>query len=121
MRMPQPPTGSHSPRPRRDESPPAPDWLALAAGPPDEEHPLAPMLEPLSHLAWDTLGAGEFPYADGIARWDEDAFLAAMEAEDETAALARVRGAIAEHISYAQLRPAFGASALSHYADFGHS
>jgi hypothetical protein len=44
-----------------------------------------------------------------------------MEAEDETAAIARMRGAIAEHIPYAQLRQAFGASALSHYADFGHS
>jgi nitrite reductase/ring-hydroxylating ferredoxin subunit len=99
----------------------AADWLALAERAPDEEHRLAAMLEPLSHLAWDTLGAGEFAYADGIARWDEEAFLAAMEAEDETAALARVRGAIAEHVPYAQLRPTFGASALSHYADFGHS
>ena len=99
----------------------AADWLALAERAPDEETRLAALLEPLSHLAWDTLGAGEFAYADGIARWDEAAFLAAMEAEDETAALARIRGAIAEHVPYARLRPAFGASALSHYADFGHS
>jgi nitrite reductase/ring-hydroxylating ferredoxin subunit len=99
----------------------AADWLALAERAPDEEMRLAAMLEPLSHLAWDTLGAGEFPYADGIARWDEVAFLDAMEAEDETAALARIRGAIAEHVPYRLLQPAFGASALSHYADFGHS
>jgi nitrite reductase/ring-hydroxylating ferredoxin subunit len=99
----------------------AADWLALAERAPGEETRLVAMLEPLSHLAWDTLGAGEFPYADGISRWDESAFLAAMEAEDETAALARMRGAIAEHVPHAQLRPAFGASALSHYADFGHS
>ena len=82
---------------------------------------LAAMLEPMSHLAWDTLGAGEFPYAEGVARWDERAFVAAMEAEDEPVALAHVRGAIAERIPYARLRPAFGESALSHYADFGHS
>jgi hypothetical protein len=99
----------------------AADWLALAERAPDEETRLAAMLEPLSHLAWDTLGAGEFAFADGIARWDEAAFLAAMETEDETAALARIRGAIAEHVPYARLRSAFGASALSHYADFGHS
>jgi nitrite reductase/ring-hydroxylating ferredoxin subunit len=99
----------------------AADWLALAERAPDEEARLAALLEPLSHLAWDTLGAGEFPYPDGIAPWNETAFLTAMEAEDETAALARMRGAIAEHIPYAHLRPVFGASALSHYADFGHS
>jgi nitrite reductase/ring-hydroxylating ferredoxin subunit len=99
----------------------AADWLALAERAPDEDTRLAALLEPVSHLAWDTLGAGEYPYADGIARWDETAFLAAMEAEDETAALARIRGAIAEHVPYAQLRAAFGTSALSHYADFGHS
>ncbi len=99
----------------------AADWLALAERGPDEETRLAALLEPLSHLAWDTLGAGEFAYADRIARWDEAAFLTAMEDEDETAALARIRGAISEHVPYARLRPAFGASALSHYADFGHS
>jgi nitrite reductase/ring-hydroxylating ferredoxin subunit len=99
----------------------AADWIALAERAQDEERRLTAMLEPLSHLAWDTLGAGEFPYADGIARWDEAAFLTAMEAEDETAALGRIRGAIAERVPYARLRPALGASALSHYADFGHS
>ena len=45
-----------------------------------------------------------------------------MEAEDETAAVARIaRRASRDGIPYARLRPRFGASALSHYADFGHS
>ena len=99
----------------------AADWLALAERAPSQETRLAAMLEPLSHLAWDTLGAAEFPFPDAIARWDAAAFLAAMEAEDETAAVARIRGALAEHIPYSALRPAFGRSALSHYAGFGHS
>ena len=99
----------------------AADWLALAERAPSDEARLAAMLEPLSHLSWDTLGAGEFPYAEGTARWDERAFLTAMEAGRRTDAVAHIRGAIGDHIPYARLRPAFGESALSHYADFGHS
>ena len=99
----------------------AADWIALAERAPSKETRFAAMLEPLGHLAWDTLGAPEYPYADGVASWDEAAFLKAVEAEDEAAALARIRGAVWESVPYAQLRPAFAASALSHYADFGHS
>jgi nitrite reductase/ring-hydroxylating ferredoxin subunit len=99
----------------------AADWLALAARAPDENSRLAAMLEPLAHLAWDTQGAGEFPYPDETAPWDARAFLAAMEAEDEPGAVARIRGAIDEGISYAALRPVIGEAALAHYADFGHS
>jgi len=99
----------------------AADWLALAERAPDEDKRLAAMLEPLAHLAWDTQGAGEFPYADDIAAWDAQAFLAAMEAEDEKAAIARMRGAVAEHVPYTALRPVIAEAALAHYADFGHS
>ena len=99
----------------------AADWLALAERAPSDEARLTAMLEPLSHLAWDTLGAGEFPYAEGVAQWDERAFLKAVEDEDEPAALAHIRGAIGDRIPYTRLRSAFGESALSHYADFGHS
>lgn len=98
----------------------AADWLALAERAPSVEMRLAAMLEPISHLAEDTLGAGRFPYADRIARWEPHAFLAAVEAEDEAGAIALVRGALADGKTYAQLRPAFAAAALSHYADFGH-
>jgi nitrite reductase/ring-hydroxylating ferredoxin subunit len=99
----------------------AADWLALAERAPNEDARLAAMLEPLAHLAWDTRGSGEFPYTQDIARWDASAFLAAMEAEDENAAVAHMRGAIAEHIPYSALRPVIGEAALAHYADFGHS
>jgi nitrite reductase/ring-hydroxylating ferredoxin subunit len=99
----------------------AADWLALAERAPDEERRLAALLEPLGHLAWDTQGADEFPYAGGVARWDAGAYLAAMEVEDEGKALAHMRGAVAEGISYAELRPVIGEAALAHHADFGHS
>lgn len=97
------------------------DWLSLAESAPDQDTRLAALLEPIGHLAWDTTGAGDFPYADKSARWDARAFLAAMEAENEEEVIARIRGAIAEGISYSALRPALGEAALAHYADFGHS
>src|ERR1043166_7611101 len=96
------------------------DRLALAERAPSAEARLAAILEPISHLAEDTLGAGRFPYAEGRAPWEPNAFLAAIEAEDEPRAIALVRGALAERIPYERLRPAFAAAALSHYADFGH-
>ncbi|HUO93229.1 MAG TPA: Rieske (2Fe-2S) protein [Rhizomicrobium sp.] len=98
----------------------AADWLALAERAPDHEHRLAALLEPLGHLAWDTQGAGLFPYGETNAPWNADAFVAAVDAEDEAAAIARLRGALEAHIPYAQLRPAFAGAALAHYADFGH-
>ena len=99
----------------------AADWLALAARAPDDDHRLAATLEPLAHLAWDTQGAGEFPYAPETLPWEARAFLAAMDAEDEAQAIARMRGAIAEQVPYAVLRPVIAEAALAHYADFGHS
>jgi hypothetical protein len=99
----------------------AADWLALAERAPSDEARLTAMLEPLAHLSWDTLGAGEFLYAEGVAPWDERAFLNAVEQEDEPLALAHIRGAIGDRVPYERLRSAFGESALSHYADFGHS
>jgi nitrite reductase/ring-hydroxylating ferredoxin subunit len=99
----------------------AADWIALADRAPSDEMRFAAMLEPLGHLAWDTLGAPEYRYAGGTAPWNEQEFLKAVETEDEPMALARVRGALADGMSYAQLRPVLATSALAHYADFGHS
>ncbi|HZZ86702.1 MAG TPA: Rieske (2Fe-2S) protein [Caulobacteraceae bacterium] len=99
----------------------AADWLALSARAPAADLRLAALLEPLGHLAWDTQGAGEFPYPAGERAWDGEAFLAAMEAEDEAAAQAFARGALRAGLSYAELRPWLADAALAHYADFGHS
>jgi nitrite reductase/ring-hydroxylating ferredoxin subunit len=98
----------------------AADWLALAARAETTAERLAAQLEPLSHIAWDTEGAGEFPYPEAVAEWNEADFVAAIEAEDETAAIAQVRGALTRNLRYASLRPAFGEAALAHYAGFGH-
>ncbi len=98
----------------------AADWLALTSRAPDREARLAALLEPLGHIARDTEGAGEFPYAAGSAAWDPAGYVAAVEAEDEPRALAHARGAVAQRLAYPRLAPAIGEAALAHYADFGH-
>jgi len=98
----------------------AADWLHLAERARSSQERLAALLEPLGHIAWDTQGAGEFPYAAGVEPWDAGAFVAALEAEDEPRALSHLKGALADGLDYSQLRPAIGEAALAHYADFGH-
>ena len=99
----------------------AADWLALSERAASADLRLAALLEPIGHLAEDTLGAGRYPYADARLDWDAEAFLAAMEAEDEFSAQGRIASALEAGLAYPQLRPALGAAALAHYADFGHS
>ena len=57
----------------------------------------------------------------GERPWHEADFLAAVEAEDEAAAVACLRGAFAAGLHFADLERAFARAALAHYADFGHS
>ena len=99
----------------------APDWLSLAARAQDPDLGLTAVLEPIAHLARDTLGADAFPYAEGSSQWDAAAFADAIEREEEAQATRLVRGALEAQIAYADLRPAFAAAALAHYNDFGHS
>jgi nitrite reductase/ring-hydroxylating ferredoxin subunit len=99
----------------------AANWLALSDSAPTPQMRFTAILEPIAHLAWDTTGAPHFAYSDEIAAWDAKAFLAAVEGEDERKAVAHIRGAVTEGISYPELLPVLGEAALAHYADFGHS
>ena len=99
----------------------AADWLTLADRAPSEDARLAATIEPIAHLAWDTLGARTFPYTDEVQAWKSDAFLAAIEAEDEAAAVALLRGALGSGVARDAVGRALGRAALAHYADFGHS
>jgi nitrite reductase/ring-hydroxylating ferredoxin subunit len=99
----------------------AADWLTLGERASSPETRLAALLEPIGHLARDTLGAALSPYPRGKRRWDARAFVAAVEAEDEPLAQAYAQGALAGGLTYADLRPALTETALAHYADFGHS
>ncbi len=98
----------------------AADWLLLASRAETPTKRLAALLEPLGHIAWDTEGAGEFLYPEAVAEWDGAGFVAAIEAEDEAAAIAHIRGALEQNLPYASLHRAIGEAALAHYADFGH-
>lgn len=101
--------------------PAAADWLRLRADREDPAERLAALLEAVAHFAWDSRREPRYPYPDGTAAWDADAFVAAVEAEDEAAALARVRGALDAGLGWDDMAPAFARAALAYYADFGHS
>ena len=99
----------------------APDWLALSDAAREPAEALVPVLEILSYLAEVTARQPRFPYASGTARWNAPAFLAAVEAEDDQAAITRLRGALSEGLPLERLWPVLARAALGHYADFGHS
>jgi nitrite reductase/ring-hydroxylating ferredoxin subunit len=100
----------------------APGWLALydreETG---AEEKLAALGEILGHFADDVRGPQRFPFPSGRAPWDEGRFLAAIEGEDEAAAIALLRGGLGQGLSPRDLLPALATAALAHYADFGHS
>lgn len=100
----------------------AADWVTLYdahAG--DEETQLICLVEPIGHLADDVLREGVYPYAEAVLPYDEAAFLHAIEAEDEAAAIARLRGALGDGLGYPALERALTTAALAHYNDFGHA
>jgi nitrite reductase/ring-hydroxylating ferredoxin subunit len=100
----------------------AADWLALAdEAKEDPERALVAILEAMTHMAEDTLREPEHGYGDAILPYDEAAFLAAVEAQDEAGALARLRGGLDRGLGLAGLDPALSRAALAHYNDFGHS
>ncbi len=100
----------------------AADWLALYdAHDGDEETRLICLVEPIGHLADDVLRQGTYPHTDAVLPHDEAAFLRAVEAGDEAAAIARLRGALEAGLGYPELERALTTAALAHYNDFGHA
>jgi len=101
----------------------AADWLALraekAGG--DPVLGLSLLVEAVGHMAWDSLRHPSFPFPPGQADYDPDTLVAALEAEDEAAACAQIRGALAAGLKFGDLESALARAALAHYADFGHS
>jgi nitrite reductase/ring-hydroxylating ferredoxin subunit len=100
----------------------AADWLLLAdeAGT-DSERSLVAILEAMTHIAEDSLREPEYGYGEESRPYDERAFLAAIEAQDEHAAQARLRGGMDRGLGFAEFEPALSHAALVHYNDFGHS
>ena len=100
----------------------AADWLALydeREG--DPERQLVCLLETVGHMADDILREPTYPYTEDTRDYDEDAFVQAIDDEDEAAAVAMLRGALGAGQGFADLERGLARAALAHYADFGHS
>ncbi len=100
----------------------APDWLALrddlAASEPER---LVPLLEVVGHLAWDSLREPSYPFPTESRPYDPASLVAAIEAEDEAAAIALLRGALDKGLGFRDLEAPLAEAALAHYQDFGHA
>ena len=100
----------------------AADWLAL-----HDEHDGEPetqlvcLLESVGHMADDCLREGHYPYTENTRPYDEDAFVAALEDEDEDLAVAYLRGGLDLGLGFARVERGLLRGALAHYANFGHS
>ncbi len=96
-------------------------WLHLADSVTDQTQRLACATEALAHIAYDTLREPPYPFTERRTTWSAANFAAAIEAQDESAAIALVNDAMAQGLRYADLEPALAGAALAHYNDFGHS
>ena len=100
----------------------APDWLALREGLASEDPAeLVPLVEVVGNLAWDTLREPAYPYAEGRQAYSPEALVEAIEGEDEAAAVALLRGALAAGLTFRDLERPLATAALAHYQDFGHA
>lgn len=98
----------------------APDWLALAQAACTEDRLIA-LGEILGHFSDDARDRTRYPYAAGQKPWQEAAFAAAIEAQDEAEALQLMRGGLAQPLTLDQWRRVLNKAAVAHYADFGHA
>ena len=96
-------------------------WLRLRDELASAPQRLACATEALAHVAFDTLREAHYPYATGRRAWGAEAFLAAVEAQDETGAIELVNDALAQGLAFHALEPVFAQAALAHYSAFGHS
>lgn len=98
------------------------DWLTLYdENADDPEMQLVCLLESVAHIADDALRMQSYPFVEESERYDEDALVAAVEAEQESRAIACVRGAIEAGCAFRDIERGLSRAALLHYNDFGHS
>ena len=98
------------------------DWLTLYdehEG--DDETRLACVLEGVAHIADDVLREPRHPFPAAVRAWEEEAFVAAIEREDEGAAVAMLRGGLEAGLGFTDFERGLSRAALAHYNDFGHS
>lgn len=96
-------------------------WLRLHDSMTGAGDRLACLVEAVGHCSWDALREPVRSFGTGVAPYTPDGFLAAIEAQDERAAIARLRDALASGLGAADLAEVLSRAALAHYQDFGHS
>ena len=98
------------------------DWLQLyRLNDGDAAKQLTAVTEIVAYHAWDTQRQKSFPYSQEACDFNADAFVAAIENEDEALAVSHVRGALAAGANFDDLYESLVRAALAHYQDFGHS
>lgn len=96
-------------------------WLTLHDRSNDPEVRLSCLTEAIGHMAWDSLREPERPFAEDVAPFSAESLVEAIERQDESQAVAQLRGAMRDGLHFGDLEQALSAAALRHYADFGHS
>lgn len=100
----------------------AADWLAYRdAKQSDTALGLGALLEAVGHFAWDSRRESIYEFTAAVAPFQEDAFVDAIEHEDQDTAISMVRGAFEAGLDYVDLHKAFSRAALAHYQNFGHA
>jgi len=98
------------------------DWLLLyAEQQQSEELKLVCLVESVAHVAYDVLREREYVFSDRDSAFNEQEFVDNIEAENEVAAIAAIRGGIRDGMNFADFELALTRAALLHYNDFGHA
>lgn len=97
------------------------DWLRIYddAGEDVEQRVIA-MAEAIDHIADDTLREDTYAYPNQAIPFDGNAFVAAVEAQDEAQAIGMVRGGLAAGMTFAHFKPWLAQATMAHYLGFGH-
>ena len=98
------------------------DWIKLYhEHPGDDELQLVCLVESVSHVAFDVQREADYTFTAEATVFEQSSFLNDIEAENEAAALAAIRGGIRDGLKFDDFEPALTRAALMHYNDFGHS
>lgn len=97
------------------------DWLRIYNTTEDETTRLAVITEVVAHIAWDSRLQPRHPYTSDKKSFDMNGFVDVIDSENETEAIAYIRGALGDSLGFDDLYHALATAALAHYQDFGHS
>jgi len=94
------------------------DWISLAGE--DASLRLVAFLEALGHFSWDSKFSQAPTALAAATEWNEDEFIVAIEAMDQTKALSLCRGAFVGGLEFSEIKALLLRQNFTHYAGFGH-